>query len=94
MNFIRFFNDKNIYKADLKRISENLVQINAPLPDVDITAGFQLLTKEKNGKVFGNYKYFKTIYRFLDDGSVILSSDGSIYVPPVENENESEILDY
>ena len=36
-----------------------------------------------NGKVFGDYKKYKTIYKKEEDGSVILSNDGSVWKEPV-----------
>lgn len=82
MNYIRFVGSDIVHEANLKQISQNLVQINAPIPNAYVASGFEVLTKPKNGKVFGNYKKYATIYKMNDDGSVILSNDGSVYVPP------------
>ncbi len=82
MYYIRFINDENISQMKIKTFGTNLVRIFPPLPDVDLTAGFELLTKADGGKVYGNYRDYTTVYRQMDDGSIILSNDGSVYVPP------------
>ena len=84
MNYIRFVGSDIVHEAKLKQISPNLVQINAPIPSADISAGFEVLTRPKNGKVFGDYKKYTTIYGTKEDGSIVLSNDGSIYNPPSE----------
>ncbi len=86
MYYIRFINDENIYQMKIKTFGTNLVQIYPPLPDVDLTAGFELLTKAEGGKVYGNYRDYTTVYRQMDDGSIIMSNDRSVYVPPAEPE--------
>lgn len=83
MNCIRFVGSDIVHEVNLKQISPNLVQINAPIPSADISAGFEVLTRPKNGKVFGDYKKYKTIYKKEEDGSVILSNDGSVWKEPV-----------
>lgn len=80
MNNVRFAGSKEIYQAEITVLEKNLVQIRTEA-DVDIKAGFQILTKGE--KVFGDYSNFNTVYRVMDDGSVILSNDGSVYEPPV-----------
>ena len=82
MSYVRFKGCVDVALMDVKSLSSNLVQIYPP-EDANVTAGFELLTKAKGGKVFGSYLDFNTIYRKLDDGSVILSNDGSVYEPPV-----------
>ena len=83
MNYIRFVGSDIVHEVNLKQISQNLVQINAPIPSAYISAGFEVLTRPKNGKVFGDYKKYKTIYKKEEDGSVILSNDGSVWKEPV-----------
>ena len=83
MNYIRFVGSDIVHEVNLKQISPNLVQINAPIPSAYISAGFEVLTRPKNGKVFGDYKKYKTIYKKEEDGSVILSNDGSVWKEPV-----------
>ena len=57
-----------------------MVQLYPPIPNANITAGFELLTN--SGKVYGNYLKYTTLFRKMEDGSVILSNDGSVYIPP------------
>lgn len=83
MNYTRFVGSDIVHEVNLKQISPNLVQINAPIPSAYISAGFEVLTRPKNGKVFGDYKKYKTIYKKEEDGSVILSNDGSVWKEPV-----------
>lgn len=62
-------------------IGENLIRITL---DVERKASevsdFQLLND--NGRVFGTYSGYDTVYRELEDGSVILSNDGSVWTEP------------
>lgn len=81
---VRFKGSQDVYDMQINIISKNLVQLHPPIPEgVDLTAGFELLTNEKGGKVFGDYSNHITIHRKMDDGSVILSNDGSVWEPPV-----------
>ena len=80
MNNVRFAGSEEIYQAKVEVLGENLVQLHIEV-DVDVSAGFVVLTKGE--KVFGDYTGFTTIYREMEDGSVILSNDGSVHVPPV-----------
>lgn len=88
MSYVRFKGNQEIFDICVNIIVKNLVQIFPPLPeDADFTSGFELLTDSKGGKVFGDYTKYTTIYRKLDDGSVILSNDGSVWEPPVYTVN-------
>lgn len=82
MGNVRFKGFKEIFQMQIKTIGDNMVQLYPPLPDVNLTVGFELLTRQKDGKVYGNYLDYTTVYRKMEDGSVILSYDGSVYVPP------------
>lgn len=87
MIYVRFKGYKEIFRMVMSIVTRNLVQLYPPIPeDVDLTAGFELLTNGKGGKVFGDYTKYTTIYRKLEDGSVILSNDGSVWTPPEETE--------
>ena len=81
MNYVRFAGCKEVYMMDIDVLGKNLVQLYPPFPDVDVTAGFEILTK--GGKKYGDYSGFTTIHRKLAGGSVVLSNDGSVYEPPV-----------
>lgn len=78
---VRFCGRPDICQMVVGIEAGNLVQLLPPFPeDVELTAGFELLTD--SGKVYGDYKDYHTVYRQLEGGSVILSNDGSVYVPP------------
>lgn len=81
MSYIKFLGNKEIYNVKLEIISKNLLKIFSPIPNANLTAGFEVLTK--NNKVFGDYRNYKTIYKKEEDGSVILSNDGSVWKEPV-----------
>ncbi len=83
---VRFSQSRIIYQMKVSTQGNNLVRLYPPFPDVNLTSGFEVLTKPEGGKVFGNYLDYTTIYREMDDGSIILSNDGSVYVPPAEPE--------
>lgn len=83
---VRFSQSRKIYQMKVNTQGNNLVQLYPPFPDVNLTSGFEVLTRPEGGKVFGNYLDYTTIYREMDDGSIILSNDGSVYVPPAEPE--------
>lgn len=88
MSYVRFKGSTNVFEIIMRFAGINLMQLFPPLPeDVDLTAGFELLTDSKGGKVFGDYTKYTTIYRKLEDGSVILSNDGSVWEPPVYTVN-------
>lgn len=85
MEIIRFKNNNNIYLADIKKISKNVIQVNFTntVPD-DYLNGFEQLGLY-NGVVEGDYLGYTTLYRLYDDNPsmIELSCDGSIYIPPV-----------
>lgn len=82
MGYVRFKESPEVFQMQIKAIGNNMVQLYPPLPDVDLTVGFELLTRPKGGKVYGDYLSYTTLYRKMEDGSLILSNDGSVYVPP------------
>ena len=79
---VRFLGSPEIYQMQVTVPEPGLVQLHPPIPDVDLAAGFELLTEK--GKVYGNYQDYTTIYRQMDDGGIILSSDGRVWTPPPE----------
>lgn len=82
---VRFRGSDKVHQMKITVPAENLVQLHFPFPErVELTAGFEVLTER--GAVYGDYTGYTTIYREMDDGSVILSSDGSVYVPPAPPE--------
>ena len=81
MGYVRFKGDPEVYEIQIRAIGNNRVRLYPPFPDTGLT-GFELLTQPKGGKVYGNYLSYTTLYRKMEDGSLILSNDGSVYVPP------------
>ena len=83
MGYVRFKGNPEVFQMHVKAIGDNMVQLYPPIPNVDVTAGFEMLTKEVNGKVYGDYLKYRTVYKKEEDGSIILSNDGSVWVEPV-----------
>lgn len=78
---VRFQGNGTVYQMKVTVPAEGLVQLHFPLPDgAELTAGFEVLTAR--GSVYGDYTSYTTIYREMEDGSIILSNDGSVYAPP------------
>ena len=86
MGYVRFKESPEVFQMQIKAIGNNMVQLYPPLPDVDLTVGFELLTRPKGGKVYGDYLSYTTLYRKMEDGSIVLSNDGSVYVPSIPPE--------
>lgn len=86
---VRFCGQPDIYHLAVIIVANNLVQLCGVIPeDMSPTVGFELLTD--SGRVYGNYQDYQTIYRQMEDGSIMLSNDGSVYAPP-EPEPEPEL---
>lgn len=83
MGYVKFKGSSDVYQVKLKNIGDNLVRLYPPLPNVELTTGFELLTRPKDGKVYGNYLAYTTLYRKTEEGAVILSNDGSVWKEPV-----------
>ena len=83
MGYVRFKGRPDVFQMQIKTIGSNMVQLYPPLPEVDVTVGFEMLTRQKGGKVYGNYLAYTTLHRKLEDGAVILSNDGSVWTEPV-----------
>ena len=81
MGYIRFKGNPEVFQMRIEAIGSNRVRLYPPFPDTGLT-GFELLTQPKGGKVYGDYLAYTTLYRKMEDGSIILSNDGSVYVPP------------
>lgn len=80
---VRFFGSQEIYSMKVAAPGHGLVQLHPPLPDIPeqgLAAGFELLTEK--GNVYGDYRDYTTVYRHMDDGSVLLSNDGRVWAPP------------
>ena len=83
MGYVRFKSNPEVFQMHVKAIGDNMVQLYPPIPNVDVTAGFEMLTKEVDGKVYGDYLKYRTVYKKEEVGSIILSNDGSVWVEPV-----------
>lgn len=77
---VRFLGNPKIYEMQVSVPETGLVQLFPPLPDVSLISGFQLLTDK--GAVYGDYRNYTTTYREMEDGSIILSNDGRVWIPP------------
>lgn len=80
MGYVRFKGNPEVFQMRIEAIESNRVRLYPPFPDTGLT-GFELLTQPKGGKVYGDYLSYTTLYRKMEDGSIILSNDGSVYVP-------------
>lgn len=81
---VRFKGSSYIFQLNVTIPGAGLVQLHPPLPDVDLTAGFEILTPKNSA--YGKYLDYTTIYRRIDDGSIILSNDGRVWTPPPDPE--------
>lgn len=83
---VRFLKNTEIYDLSVTVPGSGLVRLEGKIPEEKMTAGFELLTDR--GTVYGDYREYTTIYQRQEDGSIILSNDGSVYVPPEPEEPE------
>ncbi len=77
----RFLGSTEIYDLQVTIPGPGLVQLFPPFPNVDLVVGFELLTEK--GIMYGDYREYTTIYRQMDDDSIILSNDGRVWSPPL-----------
>lgn len=91
---ILYLNKEEIVIGNVSVISDNLVKITGK-NIVENTSGFHLVNN--NGKVFGKYEDFTTVYKQLENG-FIYSNDGSVYVEPTPEPEEAltfeELIEY
>ena len=92
MDKIRFFLDGELYDANVSQVTEHVVAIKmtAVVTKEIYTSGFDVLN-EHNMKIMAVYEDYVTEYRKLEDGTIQLSNDGSIYVPPVPEPVDIEV---
>ena len=86
--------DKYFY-ALITRESKNIIRLvfdQKPTDDV-LVGGFEILNENNNFSMSGDYYYgYNTIYNVIDDNTVLLSNDGSVYIHSTEsNESVNEI---
>lgn len=83
MDKLKFLDQPLIYDVNLYQVSPNIIKIkfiNCNTPS-NVTSGFELIN-EHNGYVQGKFYDFITIYRTLDDDTIELSNNGTIYIEP------------
>lgn len=79
MSKIKFLDSEIIVEGEVKRISQNVVQITGVEQNL---SGFHVM---KNERIMGNFENFTTLYRVIENGFQ-LSDDESVYVEPEETE--------
>ena len=82
MSFVRFKGNTEVFQIKIEVIGSNRVRLYPPFPNAGLT-GFELMTQLKSGKVYGDYLSYTTLYRKMEDDSIILSNDGSVWKEPV-----------
>ena len=97
MDKIVFLLNKNkYYYALITKENENVIRITfeeKPNDDV-LISGFEILNENNNFSMSGEYYYnYNTIYKVIDDNTVLLSNDGSVYVETLETENNDINID-
>ncbi len=82
--FLKFKNNKNIYEINVSVRYDGIVVLKKPIPsDIDFQSGFEIVTCKDNGEVYGVYNDYTTIYRETEE-SIMLSNDGTVWIPPVD----------
>ena len=79
MGYLKFFDNEEVFKAKVIKLSENTVKIQFDNEVILNTSGFTYAKEPKMKIKYGTYENFNTIYKQEEDG-YILSNDGSIYV--------------
>lgn len=77
MENILFLDNENAIKADVKRLSEHIIQMITE--ETVNTSGFHLVMDD--GSPYGVYEDYTTLYREIE-GGFLLSNDGSVYKGP------------
>ena len=90
MDKLCFLSKKNSYfYATITKENQNVVKIifeEKPNDDV-LISGFEILNENNNFSMSGEYYYnYNTIYKVIDDNTVLLSNDGSVYTIPSSTE--------
>ena len=85
MDKIKFLN-KFMTKATIVKYSENEIKLifsdEIPAESV-LTSGFDILNENNNKNMSDDfYHRYTTVYNIIDDNTVLLSNDGSVYVEP------------
>ena len=87
MDKIKFLkNNNNVYELNILNISENIVQLSfsSSIPSTDILLGGFYIINENNEKNMSSdyYHGYNTVYKVVDENTIMLSNDGSVYVEP------------
>lgn len=99
MDKIHFLLDKNkVYYALITKEENNVIKIifdnNRPLDDI-LASGFEILNENNNLTMSDDYYYnYNTIYRNIDENTVLLSNDGSVYIETETTENTDVVNNY
>lgn len=91
MDKLNFLLDKDKYfYALITKENKNVIKLifeEKPSDDI-LVGGFEILNENNNLSMSGDYYYgYNTIYNVIDDNTVLLSNDESVYVKTIENEN-------
>ena len=102
MDKIRFLSNESVIDTNIKRISEHVIEVcfaeNIPNDSV-LLGGFELINEYNGYNMSGNtYHDYNTMYRMIDDNTVQLSNDESVYVEPIPTQpatpdSEPELTD-
>lgn len=83
MDKISFLLNDTVVDATVLTVSENVIKISflEKIPEESILlSGFEILNENNNKNMTGDYYYlYNTIYREIDENTIMLSNDGSIY---------------
>ena len=91
MDKLRFLSNKdNLFYAKITKENNNVIKLifDEKPDDNIIVSGFEILNENNNFSMSGDYYYdYNTIYNVIDEYTVLLSNDGSIYIPPSTDDN-------
>lgn len=86
MDKISFLFDDTVVNATVLKVSDTVIKIifSETMPDESVLlSGFNILNENNNRNMSGDYYHgYSTVYKSVDDNTVLLSNDGSIYVEP------------
>lgn len=74
---ITFLKDGNSYSGSFDKFSNGLISLKG-VPA--LTGGFKIYSLD--GEEYGDYSNYTTIYRVLEDNTVLFSNDGSVFIEP------------
>lgn len=96
MDKISFLLGKNTVNATILRVSDNIIKIafNNAIPEKSILlSGFNILNEHNGNNMSDDYYHkYNTLYLRIDEKTVLLSNDGSIYVSPEDTDTDDNII--